>query len=219
MLKRVLILALCPLIALMALSQIYRAGFPPSTSMIWDAVTLDFPERRWVPLSQISPQLIAAVITAEDGAFCQHWGVDFVQMQKSIERAQERRRPVRATSTITQQLAKNLFLWNDRSWLRKSLEVPLAFWLELTWPKRRILETYLNVAQWGQGIYGAEAAARHYFGVSARKIDSRQAALLATALPNPERRRPSNPGPVQQEIANNLLSRMPHNTSSFPCIR
>jgi monofunctional biosynthetic peptidoglycan transglycosylase len=202
-----------------ALALIYPFMRPPSTLMLADWVSFHKVERQWVPLKSISPQLITAVVTAEDGAFCEHWGIDFRQMEKSIEKAQARNKPVKATSTITQQLAKNLFLWQGRSWMRKALEVPLTLWLELTWRKAWILEAYLNVAEWGEGVYGIEAAARHYYGTSAASLSSTQAALLAKTLPNPHERNPIHPGPAQAMMAGQLVFRMEHSAPDLSCIR
>jgi monofunctional biosynthetic peptidoglycan transglycosylase len=115
---------------------------------------------------------------------------------------------VRGTSTITMQTAKNLFLWNDRSWLRKALEAPLALWIDLVWSKSRVVEVYLNVAEWGPGIFGAEAAARRHFGVAARELTRTQALALAVALPNPHRRSASAPTALQRRLAGRLSTRV-----------
>lgn len=214
LLKILLFIVLLPY----GLSVPYQFIHPPSTLMLYDLLRLDLPERDWVPLSKISPNLKRAVVTAEDSAFCSHWGFDFKQMGKSIERAERSDRAVRATSTITQQLAKNLFLWHGRSWLRKLLEIPLTLWLELTWSKPRILETYLNIAEWDEGIYGAEAAARFHFGTSAASLNTVQAALLATSLPNPIQRSASRPGSTQTAMAAQLVGRMHFNGADISCI-
>lgn len=169
-----------------ALAVVYLVVPPVSTPMLADFLALDPPARRWVSLKNISPHLKAAVIASEDGAFCDHFGFDFHQIEKSVDAAMDGEK-LRGASTITQQTAKNLFLWNGRSWLRKILEAPLTLWLELIWPKRRILEAYLNVAEWGDGIYGAEAAAQKYFNIPARALSPRQAAWLASMLPHPGR--------------------------------
>ena len=201
------------------LALIYPFMRPPSTLMLADIATFHLPKRQWVPLDRISPQLITAVVTAEDGAFCEHFGIDFKQVGKSIEKAQARGRAPKGASTITQQLVKNLFLWQGRSWLRKALEVPLTFWLELTWRKTWILEAYLNVAEWDDGVYGIETASRHYYGISAASLSAKQAALLATTLPNPYERNPVRPGPAQAMMAGQLAFRMQHNAPDLSCIR
>jgi monofunctional biosynthetic peptidoglycan transglycosylase len=151
------------------------------------------PQQRWVPYEQIAPALRRAVLVAEDSAFWQHDGVDFEQLKESIETNLERRRLVRGASTITQQLAKNLYLSPARSPLRKLRELFLARQLEAALPKRRILELYLNVVEWGDGIFGAEAAARAYFHKPASALTAEEAALMAGALINPRVHNPANP--------------------------
>lgn len=141
-----------------------------------------------VPLSAISPHLAMAVLAAEDQRFFDHWGLDGRAIRSAVEERMREGR-VRGASTITQQVAKNLFLWKERSWLRKGLEAWLALWIDALWPKRRILEVYLNLAQMGPRCYGAEAASRRHFGHSARALSPREAALLAAVLPNPRRLR------------------------------
>jgi len=190
---------------------------PPSTLMLARWFSLQPVERDWMPISQLSPHLIAAVVSAEDGAFCDHFGFDFKQMEKSMARAKSIG-AARGASTISQQTAKNLFLWNGRSWVRKALEAPLTLWLELVWSKQRILEAYLNIAEWGDGIFGAEAAARHYFGVSAHDLSSRQAALLAAALPNPVRRSAASPGMGQLLYGLRIEQRMNSARPDLSCI-
>ena len=129
-----------------------------------------------------------SVISAEDGNFCTHRGIDWRGLREAFDEA-DSISEMRGGSTITQQVAKNLFLWQGRSYVRKALELPLALWIDLVLPKRRVLEIYLNVAQWGpNGQFGAEAAARHAFGKSARDVTAGEAALLAAILPNPRRR-------------------------------
>ena len=131
-------------------------------------------------------------MASEDARFCQHGGVDWEALRDVVEAADEDG-PARGASTIPMQTAKNLFLWPSRSYIRKGLELPVALYLDLIWPKRRMMENYLNIAEWGEGVFGAEAAARRYFGKSARDLTRREAALLATALPNPFRRNPARP--------------------------
>lgn len=148
----------------------------------------------WVSFDEMSPKLISAVIAAEDARFLEHNGFDFAAIDKAIQYNKKSTRRIRGGSTITQQVAKNVFLWPSRSWTRKALEVYFTGLIELMWSKRRILEVYLNVAEMGDGIYGAEAAAREYFNKPALKLGSSEAALLAAVLPNPRRysvKRPS----------------------------
>jgi monofunctional biosynthetic peptidoglycan transglycosylase len=142
---------------------------------------------RWVPYAGISVHLKRAVVTSEDARFSEHEGVDWDAIEKAYKENLKRGRPARGGSTITQQLAKNLFLSPDRSYLRKGQELVIAYMIEALWDKRRILEVYLNVVEWGEGLFGAEAAARHYYGVSAAQLGPEQAARLAAYLPNPKR--------------------------------
>ena len=142
---------------------------------------------RWVPYGSISVHLKRAVITAEDARFSEHEGVDWDAIEKAYEDNLKRGRPAKGGSTITQQLAKNLFLAPDRSYLRKGQELVIAYMIEALWDKRRILEVYLNVVEWGEGVFGAEAAARHYYGVPAAHLGPEQAARLAAYLPSPKR--------------------------------
>jgi monofunctional biosynthetic peptidoglycan transglycosylase len=143
--------------------------------------------RQWVPYERISVHLKRAVVAAEDAKFLDHEGFDWEAIQKAMARNEKRGRVVAGASTISQQLAKNLFLSGDRSYLRKVQEAVITWMLERTLSKRRILELYLNVAEWGEGIFGAEAAARHHFGVAASALDPAQAAWLASVLPSPRR--------------------------------
>ncbi|WP_228729929.1 monofunctional biosynthetic peptidoglycan transglycosylase [Shewanella avicenniae] len=140
--------------------------------------------QQWRPLSQISPQLQLAVIASEDQRFPEHFGFDFKQIGSALAEA-KKGEGLRGASTISQQTAKNLFMWPSRSFVRKGLEAWFTLLLELGWPKKRILEVYLNIVEFGPGIYGAEAAAQHYFQTSAAKLTSYQAAALAAILPNP----------------------------------
>ena len=149
-------------------------------------------EREWVPLSRISPHLARAVIASEDNLFCRHWGLDTAALREQVGRALDGER-ARGASTITQQTAKNLLLWEGRDPVRKLLEAWLSPQLELILGKRRILEIYLNVIETGPGLYGAEAAARRYFGKSAAKLTPREAAMIAATLPAPLRRSPAKP--------------------------
>ena len=186
----VLKIALLALLALAALIVLWRFVPPVSTPMLARWALLRPVERQWVPLERISPNLQAAVITGEDARFCRHRGVDWDALRTVMD---DEDGPSRGASTISMQTAKNLFLWNSRSYVRKGIEIPLALTLDAAWPKRRVLEVYLNVAEWGEGLFGAEAAARRYFGRSAADLTPRQAALLAAALPNPRMRDPRKP--------------------------
>src|SRR5688500_15042923 len=142
---------------------------------------------QWVPYNRISEHLKRAVVAAEDARFLDHEGFDWDAIQKAMQKNEQRGKVVAGASTITQQLAKNLFLSGSRSWLRKGQEAAITWMMERTLSKRRILELYLNVAEWGEGIFGAEAAARHHFGVPAAALTPEQAAWLAALLPSPNR--------------------------------
>jgi monofunctional biosynthetic peptidoglycan transglycosylase len=144
-------------------------------------------QHRWVPYARISDPLKRAVVAAEDAKFLDHEGFDWEAIQKALEKNERRGRVVAGGSTISQQLAKNLFLSGERSWLRKAQEAVLTAMLEHAMDKRRILELYLNFAEWGEGVFGAEAASRHHFGVSAAQLDAAQAVWLAAILPSPRR--------------------------------
>jgi monofunctional biosynthetic peptidoglycan transglycosylase len=144
-------------------------------------------KRQWVGYDKVSPNLRRAVIAAEDAKFVGHEGFDWEGIQKALEKNEKRGKVVAGGSTISQQLAKNLFLSGSRSWLRKGQEAVITWMLESVMSKRRILELYLNVAEWGEGVFGAEAAARHYFGVPAAQLSARQSAWLAAILPAPQR--------------------------------
>lgn len=165
-------------------------------------------EQRWVPLGRISPYLVGAVIVSEDATYWTHSGFDLHEIRESIKKDWKERRFVRGASTITQQLAKNLYFGSDKTIRRKLLEAVTTWRLEKALSKNRILEIYLNVIEWGPGVYGAEAASRHYFGVSAADLTPRQAALLASAIPNPRKMNPADPGPFLDKQADITLKRM-----------
>nr|WP_313071424.1 monofunctional biosynthetic peptidoglycan transglycosylase [Atlantibacter hermannii] len=141
----------------------------------------------WVGMDEISPWMGLAVIAAEDQKFPEHWGFDMAAIQKAVAHNERNENRIRGASTLSQQTAKNLFLWDGRSWVRKGLEAGLTVGIETVWSKRRILTVYLNIAEFGDGIFGVEAAARHYFNKPASQLSASQAALLAAVLPNPLR--------------------------------
>jgi len=171
-----------------SLLLLFRYVNPPTSAFIV-SYSLAHPhqevQQQWVRFSEISPWMPLAVVASEDQRFPDHWGIDFAAIRKALAeyRAGD---GLRGASTITQQTAKNLFLWNGRSFVRKTLEAGLALAVDGLWPKRRILEVYLNIAEFGPGIYGVEAASRAYFGIPARQLSAAQAARLAAVLPNPE---------------------------------
>lgn len=180
----------------------YRLVDPPGgLYMAAEAWRLGGVQRTWRDLDQISPRLARSAMAGEDARFCDHFGFDFQAIQAALE-ANERGGRTLGASTITQQVAKNVFLWHRRSWLRKGLEAGFTLLIELTWPKRRIMEVYLNNAEFAEGVFGAEAAARHHFGRSATALTSAQAARLAAVLPAPKRRNAGKPsGGVRRRAA------------------
>jgi monofunctional biosynthetic peptidoglycan transglycosylase len=159
-----------------------------------------------IPINRMSPHIVRAVIAAEDANFCTHDGFDIEAIQDAME-ANRRGGRTRGASTISQQVAKNLFLWPDRSWVRKGFETYFTALIEFMWPKRRIMEAYLNIAEWGDGNFGIEAAARARFGVSAADLTPLQAARLAAVLPNPNRWRADNPGPYVRGRSATIVAR------------
>lgn len=187
----VLFLFMLPIV----LTVIYRFEIihPVSTLMITRTLTFQPVNRDWQSIDDIAPSLVQSVMMSEDGKFCTHGGVDWVALRGVIDNAMEGER-TRGASTLTMQTVKNLFLWNSRSYLRKGLEIPLALWLDLILPKKRIMEIYLNIAEWDEFVFGAEAASRLYFKKSSKKLSYRQASLLAVTLPNPRNRDASKPG-------------------------
>lgn len=162
---------------------------PPSTPyMFGESRRLGGVNQTWVDMAQIAPVMGRSAVAAEDANFCTHWGLDVNAIQAALEEGGNR-----GGSTISQQVVKNVFLWHGRSWLRKSLEAMLTPMLEAVWSKERILEVYLNVAEFDEGVFGVEAAAVHYFGVRADALSAAQAARLAAILPNPKARSASQP--------------------------
>jgi len=176
---------------------LYRVINPPATPyMLSEWARLGDYRYQWVSIGHVSPALPRALVAAEDANFCRHWGFDMSAIRAAIRAGSKR-----GASTITQQVVKNLYLWQGRSWLRKALEAFATPVVELFWPKRRILEVYLNVAEFGTGVFGAEAAAQKFFSVSAARLTPRQAALLAAVLPNPEHRSPVKPSAALRKRA------------------
>lgn len=204
--------------ALFASIVVFRFVNPPMTLVMavekLKGVTL---RRQWVPLEKISPNLRLAVVSSEDGRFCAHWGVDWSAVRDAVKAARSLK-GVRGASTIPMQTAKNLYLWTHRSYLRKALEAPLAYLMSAIWPKRRMMEVYLNIAQWGPGVFGAEAASRYYFRKPASRLTRHQAALLAAALPNPRFRNPAKPSRRLRLIARTIERRMPAMVKRAACV-
>jgi monofunctional biosynthetic peptidoglycan transglycosylase len=197
---------------------IYRFIDPPFSSlMLRQALTGQSIERRWVDIEEMSPALPRAVIVSEDAAFCDHWGVDWEAVSDAIGAAKDGDIP-RGASTIPMQTAKNLFLWPEQTYLRKALELPLAYWMSIVWPKWRVAEVYLNIAEWGPGVFGAEAAAQHHFRKSAADLTPSQALLLASALPNPIRNNAGKPGQRLRGRAGRLRGRVTREGGAAACV-
>jgi monofunctional glycosyltransferase len=184
-----------------AVAPLYRVVDPISTPMLWRMFRGARIEHIRVPIGQIAPALPLAVIIAEDAQLCRHSGIDWRGIEEAMADAEQGEK-LRGGSSIPQQLAKNLFLWQGRSYVRKALEIPLALWLDLMLGKRRLMEIYLNVAEWGpDGEFGIEAGARRAFHRSARNLTLRDAALLAAVLPNPRQRDAGRPRPIVRRLA------------------
>ncbi len=216
LLKVALIIVLSPAV----LSILYLLPFvhPVSTLMLKDLVTVQGYDRQWVPLEDIAPVLAHSVIMSEDGQFCSHHGVDLAELKVVIDDAIAGEKP-RGASTITMQTVKNLYLWSrPLDLLRKVIEMPLAIYYDFVTPKRRIMEIYLNIAEWGPNIYGIEAAAQHHFGRSAKNLTRRQAALLTVALPNPITRNPAKPGPGLRRLASIIEQRAARAGAYVACL-
>jgi monofunctional biosynthetic peptidoglycan transglycosylase len=194
--------------AILVLVPIYALVPPISTYMIGRWLTGERVVRDWQPLEEISPNLVHAVVVNEDARLCSHWGVDWNEVRDALEEADELSE-ARGASTIAMQTARNLFLWPGRNLVRKALEVPIAYYMTLVWSPRRLVEVYLNIAEWGpNGEFGAETAAQRAFGKSAARLSRREAALLASSLPNPVRRNAARPGPGLSRVASRTMSRM-----------
>ena len=199
--RNLIVLAFAVLLIPYVIAPLYRFVDPVSTPMLWRWVTGKRVVRIVVPLNRIAPALRLSVIIAEDGTFCRNRGIDLGAIREAMQQSDELGE-ARGASTITQQTAKNLFLWEGRSFIRKALEFPLALWLNLVLPKRRVLEIYLNIAEWGpNGEFGAEAGARWAFGKSARDLTPAEAAELAAILPNPVRRSARIPSVLVRRLA------------------
>jgi monofunctional biosynthetic peptidoglycan transglycosylase len=222
-LPRALRIAILAVLAILLLPYLivlfYRVVNPVSTVMLWRYLSGARVEHHFVPITRISPSLPLVVITAEDGRFCSHHGVDFAEIREAIAEADDIG-DMRGGSTITQQVVKNLFLWSGHSIIRKALEFPLALWTDLVLPKRRILEIYLNIAELGpNGEFGAEAGAERAFGKPARDLSRYQAALLAATLPNPVERNARQPGPGLRRLAGLYDARAARAPAAAACVR
>ena len=199
------------------LVALYAFVDPVSTLMIARMARGEAHERVFVRLDEVAPAAVAAVIASEDASFCDNDGVDWGALHE-VMRAARDGEPKRGASTITMQTAKNLFLWPGRSTLRKGIEIGMALVLGKAWSKRRVMEIYLNVAEWGDGIFGVEAAAQRYFHKPASRLDAREGALLATALPNPVKRNPAAPRPFQRRLAEGVMARAAAGEDRLGCL-
>ena len=191
---------------------------PFSAVMLQSLISGNGMRRDWVPIQAIAPVMLQATIAAEDARFCEHHGIDWKAVDASIERNARSGR-LHGASTITMQVAKNLFLWNGRNWLRKTLEAPLALWLDFAWSKEKILETYLNIAQWGNGRFGVELAAQRAFDKPAARLIMWEASLLTAALPNPLDRHAGAPSAYHAGLARNIALRIQQAPDIAYCVR
>jgi monofunctional glycosyltransferase len=199
-------------VLVLVLIVVYRTVDPPrSTVMLGHHLTGRSVDYEPVPLTSISSYLLRAVVTSEDARFCRHSGVDWGALAEAMQDS-------RGGSTITMQTAKNLFLWPSRSYIRKAIEIPVALMIDFAWPKRRILEVYLNIAEWGPGVFGAEAAAQYHFGKPASRLTQHEAALLAASLPNPIAREAGDPGRITALLASRLRARMANSDAYVGCL-
>lgn len=179
---------------------LYRYVNPPTTPYILEeGRRLGDIERTWVSLAEIAPVMARSAVAAEDANFCSHWGFDMDAIRAALDAG-----GTRGASTISQQVVKNAYLWHGRSWTRKALEAAITPIMEAIWPKARILEVYLNIAEFDEGVFGVEAAAQHYFNRSAADLTARQAALMAAILPNPKGRDAANPSARVQQRATSI---------------
>ncbi|ROU03011.1 monofunctional biosynthetic peptidoglycan transglycosylase [Histidinibacterium lentulum] len=175
---------------------------PPTTPYMYsESRRLDGVQREWVPIEQIAPVMARAAVAAEDADFCEHWGLDLSAIRAAMKSGGQR-----GGSTISQQVVKNVYLWHGRSYLRKAMEAVLTPVMEAVWSKQRILEVYLNVAEFDEGVFGVEAASRHYFGISAAELSPMQAGLLAALLPSPKTRSASQPSSYMRQRAQDIVN-------------
>ena len=198
-----------------ALTVLYAFVPPLSTLMLARLVEGKSYDRAYVPIKNIAPSVFVAVITSEDASFCRNVGVDWGALHEVLA---AKGGPSRGASTITMQTAKNLFLWPGRSTIRKGMEIGMALVLGAVWSKPRTIEIYLNVAEWGDGLYGVEAAAERYFHKKASQLNASEAALLATSLPNPIKRDPAHPSTLQRRLAASLMERAREDEDRAACL-
>jgi monofunctional glycosyltransferase len=213
--RTLLVALLAPPVLLLA----YRFLPPPITPLMLIRLAQgEGLDKQWQPLARIAPALAEAVVAAEDNRFCAHWGFDWPELEGQLE-ALLAGEQARGASTITMQTAKNLFLWPERSLLRKLLEAALTPQVALLWPKRRVIEVYLNIVEFGPGTYGAEAAARSYFAKPAAELSRREAALLAAVLPHPRDSSPARPSAYLEDRARTIRTRIEQLGPMLDCVR
>ena len=193
-----LIVTLVPLAVIVMFSVVNP---PMGHYMRTEAARLGGIDREWVPMDEIAPVMARSAVAAEDANFCLHWGIDTAALRAAIEAG-----GARGGSTISQQVVKNVFLWHGRSYVRKALEAGMTPAVEMVWSKRRILEVYLNIAEFDEGVFGVEAAARHYFGVGPEALSATQAARLAAVLPSPKKRSASRPSSAVRKRAGQIAA-------------
>jgi monofunctional glycosyltransferase len=216
---RTAIVVVVLLLAPYVIAPFYRSIDPVSTPMLWRWATGQRVQRITIPLSRVARSLPLTVILAEDAGFCRNYGIDPSAIREALQQSDDAIEDSRGASTITQQVAKNLFLWPGHSVVRKVLEMPLAIWLTLVLPKRRIMEIYLNVAEWGpNGEFGAEAGARWAFGIPARDLNAEQAAELTAILPNPIERSARRPSLLIRQLAALYMRRAATYPSHDSCL-
>ncbi|WP_441240664.1 monofunctional biosynthetic peptidoglycan transglycosylase [Tardiphaga sp. 768_D3_N2_1] len=207
LIRRLILIGILLVLLPYLLTPLYAVGRPISALMAWRWISGSPVQRTWVDLKAMSPALPRSVVASEDAKFCSHRGIDWASLQNAIEDAQDGE-VSGGGSTITQQVAKNLFLWPGRSVIRKGLEIPLALWVDLVLSKQRILEIYLNIAEMGpSGQFGAQAGAEYAFNRPASSLSAREAALLAAILPNPVTRSARTPGPGVRRLAATYMAR------------
>ena len=215
--RSALYVVLAVLLVLSVLFLIDTIAPPISTLMMARALEGKSYQRIYVPLKAVAPVLVASVIASEDARFCRNDGVDWDSLHEVLDEA-DAEGPSRGASTITMQTAKNLFLWPARSAVRKGIEIAFALGLGKVWTKAHTIEVYLNIAEWGDGIFGIEAAAQHYFNKTASRLDAREAALLATSLPNPILRDAAAPRPFQRRLAASIAARARGSEDWLDCL-
>ncbi len=197
---RLLLVMLAPLVLTFLVVLLYGFVDPPTTHTIWsEKRRLGAVDHEWIGIEEVAPAAVRAVVAAEDANYCLHWGFDVDAIRDALEDG-----GTRGASTISQQTVKNVFLWQQRSWFRKALEALITPVAEAVWSKRRMLEIYLNVAEFDEGVFGIDAAAHHYFGVPPGDLSPMQGALLASVLPNPKERSASRPSNSQRNRARRI---------------